>query len=418
MKKHRLGRSIRAGALWLCILFMITGCYSQPAAKPVNPGVDIPAFNQATPLPTVSLHLATQEPAPTEAPAPAFIDIAEPAKTDPVRDIITKLSDEELLGQMVMVGFSGSREVPEETAQFIQQYKIGNIMLFGWNVRNFEQTKALTDKIHLINPVPGVPQLIGLDVEGGQVKRMVWRPRLLSAQKLGINGPQAAYAQNLLIGKTLHDIGVNINFAPVLDIAPRPGSTYLNRRMYGNDPEKVIPVTNAVIHGLKDGGILALGKHFPGLGMTATDPHITLPTIDISKEKLESYALKPFIAACNEGIDAILVTHVLIPSLDAKNPATLSKPVITDLLRSEIGFKGLIVSDDMRMGAIIERYDIGEACIRFIEAGGDIVLIGKYYDKQKQAMEALMAAVKSGRLTRQRLEESAYRILSAKMKLS
>jgi beta-N-acetylhexosaminidase len=328
------------------------------------------------------------------------------------------MSDEQLLGQMILLGFQGQDAMPAETAELYKQYKVGGVMLFGWNVKTFEQTKKLVGSFGAINPTPGLPLFVAIDEEGGIVHRLPWSPPTTSAATLGKrNKPKDVYAQFLRVGKKLKETGINVNFAPVLDIAPDPSATFLGSRIYGGDPKRVIPLTNAAIKGTQDAGIVSVGKHFPGHGGTALDSHEVLPKVDDSMKKLRGYALKPFAAAVDSGIDAIIVGHLLVPAIDKSLPASLSKKAITGLLRGEMGFKGVVFSDDMRMGAIVKNYNIGEACVRFIEAGGDVVFVGKHTNLQKQALKALGDAVKSGRIKRERLLESAYRIVSLKLKI-
>jgi beta-N-acetylhexosaminidase len=364
--------------------------------------------------------MATLPPAtPPDTAASAIVEHG-PAKasSDPIGEILEAMTDEELLGQMIMLGFTGQDSMPGESAELFRHYSVGGVILFGWNVKSFGQVQALIMNINKNNPIPDLPIFIAIDEEGGDVSRFVWMPPTRSAETLGKrNDLKEVYEQYLRVGRALHEIGVNFNFAPVLDIASDPDASYMINRMYGGDADRVIPITNAVISGLHDGGVFSLGKHFPGHGGTAVDSHKDLPVIPDTAEELRAYALRPFKAAIDNGIDAILVGHLQIPALDQDYPASLSKRVITGLLREELGFSGIVFSDDMRMGAIINTHDIGEACVLFIEAGGDIVLVGKHMDQQKRALQALDEAVKSGRLTRQRLLESAYRIVSLKLSI-
>lgn len=359
-----------------------------------------------------------QEPAVPSFHPPEGFKMPDEPEADPVKAMINSMSNEELLGQMIMVGFTGTKDLSKSIAGMVKKYKIGNIILFGWNTSNFTQTKKMIANIKKHNPFPRLPLLIALDVEGGSVRRFSWKPRIYSAMELGKqNKPKKVYDQFLYIGKKLKSIGVNANLAPVLDIAHKPANSFLKKRMYGSNPKKVIPLTNMAVKGLQDADVISVGKHFPGEGMTKTDSHRTLPVIKTPRKEIFDYTLKPFQAASDIGIGAMMVGHILVPALDNKNPATLSKSIITGLLREQMGFDGLIFSDDMRMGAIVGKYNIGEACIRFIEAGGDIVIIGKNLKLETAALKALSESVKSGRLSRKRMEESVYRIIKAKMKL-
>lgn len=328
------------------------------------------------------------------------------------------MTDAELLGQMVMLGFTGTEAMPEDVAALYRKYKLGGVMLFGWNVVDFEQTKKLTAALEEVNSYPQLPLFIAIDEEGGSVRRLPWKPSTLSAATLGRrNSTKGVYRQYLRVAKELKRIGVNFNFAPVLDIAPEPETTFMGTRMFGSDAAKVSRLIGSAIDGTHDGGILALGKHFPGHGLTADDSHKVLPVVEATRAELKSYALKPFAAAIKRNVDAMIVGHLLVPALDSRVPASLSKSVITGLLRKEMGFQGLVFSDDMRMGAITSSYSIGEASVRFILAGGDVVLIGKYPDRQRVALQVLTKAVQDGRISRARLEESGLRIVRAKMGL-
>ncbi len=319
---------------------------------------------------------------------------------------------------MVMIGFTGTGDMDQNSIALMAEYEIGNVFLFGWNIESFAQTKALTDSIKAHNPSE-IPLLIGIDIEGGKVIRFVgqWHPSLSSAQSLGeANDTQQVYDQYLRIGAQLKEIGININFAPVLDVAHDPSVSFLGSRMFGNDPNIVSPLVCAAVAGLHDAGIASLGKHFPGHGDTADDSHNTLPVILSTQEEMTSFALPTFQAAIDAGLDAMLVAHLSYPNLDSENITSVSPTIITGLLREQMGFGGVIFSDDMRMQGLRSRYSVGEGAVKFVLAGGDVVLVGKYYSLQKEALDALMSAVASGVITRERLEESVYRILSMKMR--
>lgn len=421
---------IQAAAVLAVTFFLM-----QSAAPPDS--ASAPALPAATPAVTIST--TTPVPSPTRSPTPAPSPSPPPSPTptllptptpyptasaaptatpDPVMAILDAMSDEELLGQMVMLGFIGQESMPKEVADLYARYKVGGVMLFGWNVVSFDQTKQLVGTINTLNPNPALPYLIGIDEEGGIVHRLPWNPSTRSAATMGNrNKPDEVYAQYLRVGKGLRELGINANFAPVLDIAPDPSATFLGNRIFGGNPKRVIPLTNAAIRGTQDAGIVAVGKHFPGHGGTPEDSHEVLPTIEDSLKKLHGYALMPFAAAVETGIDAIMIGHLLVPAVDKKLPASLSKKAITGLLREEMGFKGVVFSDDMRMGGIVSNYNIGEAGVRFIEAGGDVVFVGKHANLQIKVLEALSKALQSGRLKRERLLESAYRIVSLKLRL-
>ena len=330
------------------------------------------------------------------------------------------MSDKELIGQLVMIGFTGTNDMDEDSIKLMQEYSVGSVLLFGWNTETFSQTEALIENLNTHNP-SDIPVLVGIDLEGGSVVRFKgqWSPVLLSAQVLGEkNDPQLVHDQYQRIGEQLKSIGIDIDFAPVLDIAHNPSETFLgtDKRMFGSDPDIVAPLVSQAVLGLHDSGCAALGKHFPGHGDTADDSHQTLPVINATLEEMQSYALVPFQAAIDSGLDAMLVAHLSYPNVDDQYVTSVSPTVITGLLREQMGFSGVVFSDDMRMQGLRDHYSVGEGAVLHILAGGDVVLIGKYYDLQKEVLDSLIQAVENGVITRERLEESVYRILTMKMK--
>lgn len=377
-----------------------------PACAAAEPTAEIDAPSQSF-LPQATPTL-TPEPTPTPQPTP------EP---DPIETLISQMSDSELIGQMVMMGFSGTKDVDEKSAELIQKYRVGNIILFGWNTRTFDQTTDLIEKINACN-TGRVPLTIAIDLEGGSVRRFRgWKPRLKSALNLGrTKDPQQAYDQYKYIGETLTDMGITLNLAPVLDISKDPESTFIGSRMFGGDPEKVSAMARAAIAGLHDSGITCMGKHFPGHGETTEDSHNTLPVIKTSMEQLESYALVPFMAAIEQGADAMLIGHLSFPKIDDAHISSLSHTLITSVLREQLGFDGVICSDDLRMRALRTQCSVGEGAVRHILAGGDMVMIGKNADLQTEVFEALHGAAADGTLSRERLEQSVRRILKMKFK--
>lgn len=385
------------GILFACAPCDITGRHVSDQEKSVSTPSLVPTF---TPEPTFE---------PTPEPMPE-------TTADLIEKRIASMSDKELIGQMVMIGFKGTQDVDIDRAQLIQDYGIGNVMLFGKNIDTFDQTKALTAKIQSYS-TNGIPLNIAIDIEGGKVVRFVgqWKPAICSAQALGkANDPQRVYEQYRQIGQKLHETGITIDFAPVLDIAPHLSGTFLGSRMFGSDCEKVSALIREAIKGLHDGGVASLGKHFPGHGETAEDSHNMLPVMNVSLEKLTDYSLVPFAAAVDEGIDAILVAHLSYPQIDEEHIASVSPIFITELLRETMGFGGVIISDDMRMQGLRTQHTVGEGAVLHILAGGDIALIGQHYSLQKEVLDSLYQAVLDGRISRERLEQSVRRILVMK----
>jgi beta-N-acetylhexosaminidase len=377
---------------------------------------------------SISVATGSSQPSVSSQPAemPSVTPAEEPSPTpaatpDPLDAYISQMSDRELIGQMVMIGFDGTKDMASGSIELMQEYSVGNILLFGWNTNTFSQTKALVDNVNSHN-LSGIPLLIGIDLEGGYVTRFPkqWHPSLNSAKILGDkNDPDVVYEQYKRIGEQLKEIGININFAPVLDIAHNPSSTFLgkSRRMFGSDPEIVSILIAEAIRGLHDAGIASLGKHFPGHGETASDSHETLPVLDATLEEMESYSLIPFKAAVDAGVDAMLVAHLSYPNVDNRYITSVSPAVITGILREEMGFGGVVFSDDLRMKGFTSQYSAGGGAVLHMLAGGDVLLIGgKYTDKQKAVLDSLYAALQDGTLTRERLEQSVRRILELKIK--
>jgi len=327
------------------------------------------------------------------------------------------MSDRELIGQRVMIRFDGTNDMYAQGIKLIRNYDIGNVFLFGRNIKSFSQTKKMIEKIRSHNK-EDIPLFIGVDEEGGSVDRFrgQWKPRLLSAKKLGAsNNPKKVYDQYLRIGKKLKSIGIDIVFAPVLDIAHKPSSSFLGNRIFGNNPKKVSALVCKAIDGLHDAGVISLGKHFPGHGDTSVDPHEKLPVEKTTYEQMASYYFLPFQAAIDDGIDAMMVAHISYPNID-KHISTVSSTFLTDILRKRMGFKGVIISDCIEMRAFLSHYPVGEGSVLFILAGGDMVLVGKDPGKQKEVCDSLYKAVQDGRISRERLKESVRWILELKQK--
>ena len=338
---------------------------------------------------------------------------------DTLIQMVKGMDDRTLIGQMVMVGFDGTSAPSQNIIHLLKDYKAGNVILFGWNMQTFAQTKSLVSQLNAYNPLPQLPMFIASDVEGGLVSRLPWNPQVYSAYYMGKKGDaDAVYAQFKRVGEGLHAIGITVDLAPVMDIAKNTNNSFLANelRMYGSDAALVSKLCASAVRGLKDGGTLAFGKHFPGHDDTAIDPHNALPVLNATLSQWDGYDRKPFDASIAAGLDGMLVGHILYANIDS-NVASLSRFFITDMLRGQMHFQGVIMSDDMRMRAVLTQCGVGEAAVRFVEAGGDLVLIGRYIDKQEDVFNALYNALKSGRLTRTRLEQSVLRILAKKLSL-
>jgi len=221
-----------------------------------------------------------------------------------------------------------------------------------------------------------------------------------------------------ITAKELKEIGINVNLAPVLDVNNNLDNPVIGERSYGSDPKLVAKMGAAYIKGLQSENIIAAAKHFPGHGDTAADSHTKMPVINHSKKRLEKIELYPFVKAIEAGVEMIMAAHIYFPAIESESvlPATLSKAVLNGLLREELNFQGLIITDDMEMGAVTNNYNTALGAVKSIKAGSDLVLIAHSYDKQKRAIKRVVKAVRDGEITEKRINKSLKRIIKLKIK--
>jgi beta-N-acetylhexosaminidase len=294
---------------------------------------------------------------------------------------------------------------------------LGGVILFKRNLHDLEQICALTSSVH--NHAPA-PLLVGADQEGGRVVRLP--PPFLNpppAAVLGrIDDPGLARDIARAVGRELRAAGLNWNLTPVLDVHTNPENPIIGDRAFSHDPWQVARLALATLHGFEDAGVLTTGKHFPGHGDTATDSHLTLPESPQSQARWNAVEFLPFREAIRAGIPSILVAHLNCPALDPVAPSSLSRVIVTDILRGELGFDGVVVSDDLEMQAIMARFDVGEAAVRFLEAGGDLILICRDPDLQRSAVAAVESAVRSERLSRRQVHAALDRVARLRARIS
>jgi len=375
--------------------------------------ISTPQAETPTPTPEASM---TPEPTQTPIPIPATAE-------EWVERYMTTMSTQEKLGQLVIFGFSGTTDVQNPFREIWSNFSVGNAILYGPNVKSgnndggFGQTKALTAQIaQRVNKE--IPPLVAIDVEGGSVVRFRWNPQPVSARSLG-RRRDADYAKEQFqtIGSKLVSVGINLDLAPVLDVSVNPMDTFLETRIISEDASITSAIGSAIIEGLHEGGCLSCAKHFPGHGGTTEDSHAVTPIVNKTLEELEGYDLLPFESAIASGVDAIMVAHLLYPAMDGTDIATMSKPILTDYLRGVMGFENLIISDDFRMEGLTTRYEVGDAAVRFLLAGGDMIICGAVSEKQQAIMDALNTAAAEGLLTQERIDESVKRVLMKKLSL-
>lgn len=312
-----------------------------------------------------------------------------------------------------MIGFDGTTP-SRETIELIKNYNVGGIILFRRNISDPSQLSDLCRKLQSLSK--STPLLIAIDHEGGRVCRLPPPfTQFPTAMDLGqCQSFSLTYSMAKVMAQELRAVGINMNLAPVLDVHTNPENPVIGDRSFGNNPMRVGSLGLAIIAGLQDHGVIACGKHFPGHGGTSQDSHKKLPTIQDSLKNLENIEFKPFQHAIANRVSTIMTAHVLYPSLDPRYPATLSKKIIDALLRKTMGFEGVVVSDDLEMGAITDHWDIGPATVKSLLAGVDLFIIGHDAQQQIEAMDAIHQAVASGKISKKRLEVSLNRLFQLK----
>lgn len=341
----------------------------------------------------------------------------------------TAIPIETKIGQLIMAGVHGT-ECADDARYLIGELRVGNIILMGRNIERPAQVLALTRGLQaLAMSQLGIPALIGTDQEGGYVQRMDSTSGFLpmpDAATVGTSAnPDAIRAYGRAVGEELQAVGVNVDFAPVLDVNTNPDNPVIGRkgRSFGASPEQVIETAIPFMLGLRDASVMAGCKHFPGHGGTSEDSHVSLPVIRSDRASLDAIELAPFRAAIAHGIEFIMPAHVVYEALDPSGmPASVSGPILTGLLRDELGYEGVIVSDDLTMNGILERFPAGEAAVRVIEAGADLVLCVRMLPlweggtpvTVEEIHGALLEAVRSGRLSEERIDASFNRITALK----
>lgn len=333
----------------------------------------------------------------------------------PISQIFEQIVDamplEEKIGQLVLTGFEGT-SVDETLRKAVEEYYIGHVILFKENIESATQLKTLNTA--LLNLKTSHPLWIALDEEGGNVSRLPKEfLKLPTAAKLA-NQYTVDTVQDLAahLGELLDEYGFAVDFAPVFDVNSNPNNPVIGSRAFSANREKVSQYAMAFANGLQQQNIVAVAKHFPGHGDTDTDSHKALPIINKTREQLWQTELVPFQHAINEGISMMMVGHLLVPAIDQKLVATQSSAVMKELLREEMGFQGVIITDDLTMDAIA--VDPAVAAVNAIVAGADIALIGHGTDKAIEVAKALKQAVLDGRIMEQQINESVFRILMLK----
>lgn len=329
-----------------------------------------------------------------------------------VDKIVASMSKTEKIGQMVMIGIQGTK-VDDDSLYMLNQYHMGGVILFDRNMESLEQVKQLTSDLQAQSNEK-VPLFIGIDEEGGDVVRMAEKLTPPPSQKeIGATGDiEQAKTWAIKTAKSLKDMGINVNFAPVADV----GSN--DKRSYSTDANTVIDFVRAATKGYQQENIIYSLKHFPGIGKGKVDSHIDSSSIDVAKEVLMTEDILPFKTIIDESDPNdyfILVSHLKYLALDEEYPASLSSKIMTDLLRNELGYKGIIITDDMEMGAVANHNDFRSIGVNAVKAGADIVLVCHEYEHQQEVYLGLLDAVNNGEISQERIDESIKRIIKVKL---
>jgi beta-N-acetylhexosaminidase len=354
--------------------------------------------------------------APDASPQPPTSD-PSPTPADPIAERLARMTPTEKIGQMLMFGFFG-RAVTPGLREMISAWHVGNIILLPENAGRPEQVRALTGAYQEIAVAAnqGIGLLIAADQEGGSRVTLTqgfsaW-PRNAAVGASGSPAEAARVAAG--IAREMEAVGINMNLAPVLDVNDNPANPVIGWRSYGPDPTLVGDLGVAAITAHQREGVIPTAKHFPGHGNTDQDSHVTRPVVSRPRAELERIELAPFKRAVAAHVDAIMTAHVVYPALDPNRPATLSRPILTDLLRRQMGFDGVIITDDFTMEGVLRDYGAGRAAVLAVEAGADIVMVVATEARQREVYDALIGAYNDGRLTEARLDESVRRILALK----
>ncbi|MEW8977064.1 MAG: beta-N-acetylhexosaminidase [Symbiobacterium sp.] len=344
----------------------------------------------------------------------------EPAPVSAVPDWLDYLTLEEKLGQLFWVGLPGAELTPE-TEELLAEGKVGGYILFGRQGSDPERLRRLTASLQAAaaareRATPGL--VIAVDHEGGLVQRFgppftQWPGNMA----LGATGSEE-YAEQVgrAMARELLAVGVNMNLAPVADVNNNPANPVIGTRSFGEDPALVARLAAALARGLQAEGVSAVAKHFPGHGDTDVDSHLDLPVVGHDRERLDQVELRPFRAAIAGGVDAVMAAHVVFPAVAQDGrPATLSPSVLNGLLKEELGFPGVVITDSMDgMAAITDHYGVAEGLVLAVQAGADVVLVTESFGVQRSLYDKLLQAVREGRIPESRIDDAAGRVLALK----
>jgi beta-N-acetylhexosaminidase len=382
-------------------MLSLTACSSQP-----NQQVEVVSTGSATPK--------------TEVPRPEPTSVVTPTpEPDPIEELIASMTLADKVGQMLMLGFVGTNLSDSDLPDVVRDLKPGGLILLAYNVEGPQSLTQFSQDVQaLASEELAAGLLLAIDQEGGTVLRL-HEPfsSFPSAATVG-----AACSIELTrrlgeaVGQEMRAVGLNMDLAPVTDVAGSPPNPAIGTRSFSTRPEVVAILAEAFVAGLHDEGVIATLKHFPGLGAAAADPHDVLPVDGRSESEIESRDILAFEAPLNlSEADAVMTAHVSFPALDPEGrPATLSPEIVTGILRGSLGFDGVVLTDSLTMGGITNVYSVSDAAVAAVVAGADTLMVLGDRANQQAVRDALVDAVAEGAISEDRIDESVTRILKLK----
>lgn len=309
-------------------------------------------------------------------------------------------------GQFFVLGFDG-KEVPASLEKLCKSHGLSGVILFARNIKSPPQLKKLTRGLRSVAGKRSF--IISVDQEGGRFQRL--KPPAFGSYPPACEvSADTALELGKRMGQELASLGINVDYAPVLDVNTNPDNPIIGVRSFNEDPYEVTKIAELFVKGLASMGITACGKHFPGHGDTSQDSHLTLPVVDHPQERLQSIELVPFRELVGWGLRMIMTAHVLYPTLDPEHPATFSPRILGDLLRQELGFEGLVITDDMGMAGALSQADLSEACVEAFAAGCDLLMVCEHWERHEEIISALEEEIDKSPALQKRAQESTKRI--------
>ncbi len=377
-------------------------------------------FAPVTPAPTnffanPAVAPLANERAPSASATPLATILRQRAETQYINTMIAHMSLDDEIGQMIMIGFSET-QMDDALAYQIQQLHVGSAIIYAFNIQSGPQVKQLISGMQADSPLP---LLVATDQEGGAVNRLqvVIGPTDSAATIGAMNNPAYAKQRGQQDAQALAQLGINLNLAPVVDVLQTSGGD-VQSRSFGSTPAQVTKLAGAYLSGLQQSGqVVGTLKHFPGLGDVPVDPHATLYTLDRSKSQLEAIDWAPYRTLLATGqVHAIMSTHIVLSAIDPTRPASLSKPVLTGILRDELGFNGVLITDGIYMSSLAS-YSLDQIALYAVEAGNDIICSTYSIQSTEEVIATLKNAVQSGQMPKSRIDDSVRRILLLKLRL-